>query len=97
MKIAHKKEYEKNREKIIYDWEKNTGNKWPEHPNDMMTKSGISHPRAGTDHDFHHIIPQEYGGPNQWWNGIPLKSGKHHQDVINDADSPLNKILNGNK
>lgn len=27
--------------------------------------------------EAHHIIPLEFGGPNVWWNIIPVKHIKH--------------------
>lgn len=34
--------------------------------------------RAGYKYDAHHIIPQSYNGPNEWWNLFPLTNRQHH-------------------
>lgn len=48
-------------------------NAWPKES--RITKSGkIGSPKSW---EAHHIIPLEFGGPNVWWNIIPVKHIKH--------------------
>ena len=65
----------KNR--LISEWESRTGNVWP--------KSRVKDKETGLYKDkndqVHHIIPQEYGGPHEWWNVHPLHSAQHQAGV----------------
>lgn len=74
---------------LINSWEKNTGQKWP--------SDNVFDPKKGEfvnkDHQLHHIIPQDVGGPHEWWNAHPLRAGSSHQGGVHGKDSPLRQII----
>jgi hypothetical protein len=59
----HYGEYIKNRSKIIVDWEKSTGQKWPTEIV-KSNKNGLVKIEEKPV-QLHHIIPQKRGGPNE--------------------------------
>lgn len=78
----HTKEYTSTRRaKMIKEWEENTHQKWPVDEN-------------GQRYQLHHIIEQQYGGPNEWWNSHPAKYPDQHQGGIHGKDSPSRKLFN---
>ncbi|WP_010299843.1 HNH endonuclease [Candidatus Odyssella thessalonicensis] len=76
------------KKKLKQEWTQNTDQDW--------LKSSQKNKRTGmveeVDHQFHHIIPQELGGPHTWWNGVPIKAGDH-QGGIHGTGSPLKEVL----
>ena len=72
---------------LISQWEKKTGQQWP------VTIKVIDGVEKSIPHQFHHIIPQQVGGPHKWWNGHPLSRGEHHQGGVHGAGSVLNQML----
>ncbi|WP_425594377.1 HNH endonuclease, partial [Pannonibacter phragmitetus] len=72
---ALQREYNRQRNNLKRDWELNTGQKWPKTEN-------------GVDFQAHHVIPQQYGGPNQWWNLHPVPGGSAHQGGVHGVGSP---------
>jgi 5-methylcytosine-specific restriction endonuclease McrA len=48
-------------------------------------------------HQAHHVIPQELGGPHEWWNMHPAEGGSVHQGGIHRKDGPLSKLVEGAK
>jgi hypothetical protein len=91
--VEHKKIYDnpKTKTQIISDWEKNTGQKWPTTTKLVDDGKGnlISKPIR---EEIHHIIPQQHGGPHEWWNAHPL-SRAQHQGGIHGSGSPLNQVI----
>lgn len=85
----HKINYNESRSRLILEWEKNIGRAWPK----SLSRSWKTGQIEMFNHQFHHIIPQELGGPNAWWNGHPLKAGKDHHGGVHKKNSPLNKII----
>jgi hypothetical protein len=77
-KIKHSKEYNKFRTQLRKDWEQHSGEQWPFTMRPDKTTGRLK----PVLNDFHHIIPQEMGGPHAWWNGIPLEFGKQHQGGV---------------
>lgn len=71
---ALQREYRRNRNRIITEWERNTGQIWPE------------------GSQVHHIIPQRYGGPNEWWNVHPALP-RQHQGGIHGSGSPTQNVF----
>ena len=71
----------------------NTGQVWPRYPSNMQAPDGSLHHLARKNHQIHHIIPQEIGGPHVWWNAHPLAAGAAHQGGIHGSGSALNQIL----
>ena len=61
------------KEYYIGEWGKYTGNPWPTYTYSTTNRN------YGDKFDAHHIIPQSYNGPNEWWNLLPLTSHKHHK------------------
>ena len=89
---AHRKLYDKPlRDSIKRDWEKNTGQKWPQYGKWNERKQEWQK----VDVDLHHIIPQRYGGPHEWWNAHPIHPANHtgKGGIHSDLNSILNKIL----
>jgi filamentous hemagglutinin len=72
---ALQREYNSQRNNLKREWELNTGLIWPK------TESGV-------DFQAHHVIPQQYGGPNQWWNLHPVPGGSAHQGGVHAPASP---------
>lgn len=69
------RQYNSQRNNLKREWEQNTGLTWPK-----TTK--------GVDYQAHHVIPQQYGGPNQWWNLHPVPGGSAHQGGVHAPSSP---------
>jgi hypothetical protein len=72
---ALQREYNSQRNNLKREWELNTGLIWPK------TESGV-------DFQAHLVIPQQYGGPNQWWNLHPVPGGSAHQGGVHAPASP---------
>ena len=87
--IRHKKEYSNSRSKLILEWGKYSDSVWPKSPSKNWKTGKIEI----FNHQFHHIIPQEFGGPNVWWNGHPLKGGREYHGGVHGKGSPLNKMI----
>jgi hypothetical protein len=87
---AHQNQFtESTKDRLITEWEHNTGQTWPKHPEDMKTKKGLPHRQAGGNYHAHHINPQELGGKHEWWNMHPVHIQDHigtggvHSGVLN--------------
>ena len=88
----HKKLFDNARDKLIEEWEKNTGDKWPVYVNDVLNDAGEVIRKAGQRFDAHHLIESSFGGPNAWWNLHPAAFPKEHQLGIHGVNS-LAKII----
>ncbi|USO01592.1 MAG: hypothetical protein H6849_00885 [Alphaproteobacteria bacterium] len=75
------------RNRLISEWESNTGQVWPRQM--RLIKGEMKNVKV----DAHHIIPQQVGGPHQWWNMKPLEFGRHHQGGVHGARAPLRRLL----
>jgi len=62
------REYNAQRGNIIKEWTRRTEQDWPRDAN-------------GTAFQAHHIIPQRYGGPNEWWNIQPIAQNAHQGGI----------------
>jgi 5-methylcytosine-specific restriction endonuclease McrA len=91
---VHKKNYRLQRDHLIAEWERETGQRWPQHPPNLLTKEGLPSKFAATAQQAHHIIPQEIGGPQAWWNLHPL-SVTEHQGGVHGKGAPLTKAVKG--
>ncbi|NMD72629.1 hypothetical protein HHO41_20535 [Bacillus sp. DNRA2] len=89
----HRKEFNKVRNKIIGDWEINTGDKWPTYKKDVLDDEGIVLKKAGQPFDAHHVIENSVKGPHEWWNIFPVRFPNEHQGGIHAAESLANKIF----
>jgi len=86
--------FDNNREKLILQWEKETGQKWPTYiENVISTKTGKVIKKAEKLFDAHHIIEISYGGDNAWWNLFPAKYPIEHQGGIHGAGSIAREIF----
>jgi hypothetical protein len=72
---ALQREYNSQRNNLKREWELNTGQAWPK-------------TESGKDFQAHHVIPQQYGGTNQWWNLHPVPGGRAHQGGVHGVGSP---------
>ena len=53
----HRGNFNNNKDRLIKEWEKNTGQIWPKYKQDLMSKNGMTVVRrAGNLYDAHHII-----------------------------------------
>ena len=88
---GHKKQYTDTKaEQIRQEWEKNTGQKWP---NQLIEVNKNGHVKTKErPAQIHHIIPQQYGGPHEWWNAHPLLPSQH-QGGVHGSGSTLNQII----
>ena len=90
---AHRAQFNKVKNELITQWEKQTGQSWPRYTEDLYSKNGTLVRRAGQPYDAHHIIESRYGGPNQWWNMHPARFPDQHQQGIHRAGGPSNQIF----
>ncbi|HRL30466.1 MAG TPA: hypothetical protein PKV30_09420 [Ottowia sp.] len=90
---AHRAQFNKVKNELITQWEKQTGQSWPRYTEDLYSKNGTQVRRAGQPYDAHHIIESSYGGPNQWWNMHPARFPDQHQQGIHRAGGPSNQIF----
>lgn len=72
--------------RLISEWQTNTGMKWP------LYAVVINRQKMKFPCHFHHIIPQNVGGPHTWWNGFPVPP-ELHQKVVHGTSSALKKLL----
>ena len=63
--------FKRNKDDLISQWEKEYGMYWPKYSKDIGNR------KQGDRYDAHHIIPQSYNGPNEWWNLMPLTELQH--------------------
>ena len=83
----HKRLFNNARDKLIAEWEKNTGDKWPVYEKDELNEAGEVIRKANQPYDAHHLIESSYGGPNAWWNLHPAAFPSEHQAMIHGAGS----------
>lgn len=91
-KNLHKNEFKRTKENQIKVWEHNTGQKWPTYQENYYSTTGKLLAEKGDLYQAHHIIPQQIGGPNKWWNFHPLEI-KDHQQGIHTINSSLHQIM----
>lgn len=89
----HRAQFNKVKNELITQWEKQTGQSWPRYTEELYSKNGTLVRRAGQPYDAHHIIESSYGGPNQWWNMHPARFPDQHQQGIHRAGGPSNQIF----
>lgn len=81
------------KERLINQWEEQTGQKWPSYKKDVVNSEGIVVRRKGQPYDAHHIIERQVGGPDEWWNLHPARFPDEHQKEIHAADKLARKIF----
>ena len=82
----------KSRKTIRLAWEKNTGRMWPRYQKDICNKAGNVVRRKGAFYDMHHILELSYGGPNEWYNMLPVR-WPDHQKSIHGLGSQASQIF----
>jgi predicted ribonuclease toxin of YeeF-YezG toxin-antitoxin module len=88
-----RQEFNKVKNTLIGEWEKNTGEKWPIYDKDMLDDAGNVLRRAGQPFDAHHVIENSVKGPHEWWNIFPARFPNEHQGGIHAAESLSKKIF----
>lgn len=73
----HRQLFDNAKDKLIDEWEKNTGEKWPVYVEDVYNNAGEIIRQAGQRFDAHHLIESCFGGPNAWWNLHPASCLEH--------------------
>ena len=94
----HRRAFNKVKDKLIEEWEINTGQKWPTYAEDVISeKTGEPVRRKGDKYDAHHIIENSFKGEHEWWNIHPAKFPNEHQSAIHGTGSPANELFKGGK
>jgi hypothetical protein len=94
----HRAEFDKVKNKVIKEWEENTGQKWPVYNENVISeKTGKIIRKKGDKYDAHHIIENTFGGEHEWWNMHPAKFPNEHQAGIHGTGSPANSLFKGGK
>ena len=89
----HRKLFDNAKDKLIDEWEKNTGDKWPVYAQDVLNDAGEVIRKAGQRYDAHHLIESSFGGSNAWWNLHPAAFPSEHQAGIHATDSFANLMF----
>lgn len=94
-----KGEFNRNKDKLISEWEKINDKDWPTYKEDVVIigKSGqeIILRKAGDRYDAHHDIPTSLGGKNEASNITPIKADLHYDHKgIHRADGPCDRLMN---
>lgn len=86
--------FNNNKNSLIEEWEKNTGQTWPTYSEDIISeKTGQIYIHKGDKYDAHHLIELSYGGEETWWNIHPAKRPSEHQGGIHGSGSSANEIF----
>ncbi|GAB6256950.1 LXG family T7SS effector ribonuclease toxin YobL [Peribacillus sp. N1] len=94
----HRAEFDKVKNKVIKEWEENTGQKWPMYNENVISeRTGKIIRKKGDKYDAHHIIENTFGGEHEWWNMHPAKFPYEHQAGIHGTGSPANTLFKGGK
>ncbi|MEF3084874.1 T7SS effector LXG polymorphic toxin [Bacillus altitudinis] len=94
----HRAKFDSVKNKVIKEWERNTGQKWPVYNENVISgKTGKVIRKKGDKYDAHHIIENTFGGEHEWWNMHPAKFPNEHQAGIHGAGSPANTLFKGVK
>jgi hypothetical protein len=83
----------KVKNKLIKQWEDETGQKWPTYKETILDKNGEVYRNVGDKYDAHHVIENTYGGPDEWWNIHPAKSPSEHQGGIHGKGAPSRSLF----
>jgi len=89
----HRADFNARKNKIIKDWEMETGQEWPRYTESVYSKTGVELRKPGDLYDAHHIIENKFGGDNEWWNMHPAKFPDEHQGGIHGAGSPSRELF----
>ncbi|KQL58580.1 MULTISPECIES: LXG domain-containing protein [Bacillaceae] len=95
---VHRREFNKVKDKLVSEWELNSGQKWPTYTEDIFSeKTGLLVRNKGDKYDAHHIIENNYAGDHMWWNVHPAKFPNEHQAGIHGSGSPARELFRGGK
>ena len=81
------------KDKVIDEWEIQTGQKWPVYEADVVSPSGRKLRLKGERLDAHHVIEKSYGGPHEWWNIHPARYPDIHQGKIHGRDGFIHHLM----
>jgi RHS repeat-associated protein len=77
---ATKAAFDKVKDKLIREWEENTGQNWPKYSQaDIDSGFAQKGTRVGQPYEAHHIRQRADGGKNNWWNITPATRSQHGQ------------------
>ncbi|NRA45316.1 MAG: hypothetical protein HRU09_10215 [Oligoflexales bacterium] len=76
------KRFQRKKARLIKEWEKETGQKWPRYYKDIYNDKGEVLRFKGQTYDAHHIIECIFSGPAEWWNIHPAATPDEHQEGI---------------
>ena len=85
--------FRKLKNKLIKQWEQETGKKWPTYTENVLDKNGEIYRKIGDKYDAHHVIENTHGGPDEWWNIHPAKSPSQHQGGIHGKGAPSKSLF----
>ncbi|WP_281292956.1 HNH endonuclease [Bacillus marasmi] len=91
--LKHRNKFNSVKNKLIKEWEENTGQTWPRYTKEIYDKKGRLARDIGQPYDAHHIIDNNFGGPREWWNIHPAKFPDEHQAGIHGKGSPSNMLF----
>lgn len=91
--MKHRQDFQREKNRLIEEWEKNTNQKWPTYSEPVLSKRGRVYIQKGDKYDAHHIIKNENGGPNEWYNIHPAKRPDEHQGGIHRKDGPERNLF----
>ncbi|MCB2362540.1 hypothetical protein LGL00_26605, partial [Clostridium estertheticum] len=89
----HRAAFNNQKESLISEWEKKTGQTWPTYENDVLSKNGKAYIKSGDKYDAHEIIPNVYDSSLEWWNLHPAARPGQHQGGIHGVDSSIKDIF----
>lgn len=78
-------EFNRQRTKLIAEWEQKTGQIWP-----SIVVDGVTIPAQA-----HHVIPVANAGPTVWWNITPAMRPDHQ--ILHAPGSPLKELQNSGR
>lgn len=85
--------FSKLKNKLIKQWEQETGKKWPTYTENVPDKNGEIYRKIGDKYDAHQVIENTHGGPDKWWNIHPVKSLSEHQGGIHGKGAPSKSLF----
>ncbi|WP_019680656.1 HNH endonuclease signature motif containing protein [Ruminococcus flavefaciens] len=86
-----REEFDKNKAKIIKEWEVLNNRVWPKYTQDIFNDKGIPIRKVGDNYDAHHINPLKLGGENVASNITPMDLFKHRD--IHSGIGSCTKLL----
>lgn len=89
----HRKKFNERKVELRTEWERNTGQKWPEYTQVVRNKRGKVIRYPGSPYDAHEIIPNKSGGPIEWYNIHPAKHPTEHQEGIHRKGGVWQKLF----